>query len=334
LGPDATGVGWAYMYALNSDRHDLSELRSLQDYYLKYPLMSVEGVSEVATFGGFVRQYQVTVDPVKLRAYGLSLGRVKRAIQRSNQDVGGRVLELAERELMVRGRGYLSGIEDIERIALGVGPGGTPLLLSDVADVAIGPEARRGVAEWNGEGETVGGIVVVRSGADTLKTIERVKERMEELRAGLPEGVRIEVGYDRTALIERSVKTLMTTLLEESIIVALICAVFLFHLRSALVAIVSIPVSILLAFVVMHLHGVGANIMSLGGIAISIGVLVDAAVVMVENDHGLLPSRVHASGPGRPAVQAPGLDQDPGDGDVLARRGDSPAGPDVLVRAR
>jgi len=288
LGPDATGVGWAYMYALNSDRHDLSQLRSLQDYYLKYPLMSVEGVSEVATFGGFVRQYQVTVDPVKLRAYGLSLGLVKRAIQRSNQDVGGRVIELAERELMVRGRGYLSGIDDIERIALGVGPGGTPLLLSDVAEVAIGPEARRGVAEWNGEGETVGGIVVVRSGADTLKTIERVKERLEELRAGLPEGVRIEVGYDRTALIERSVKTLMATLLEESLIVALICAIFLFHLRSALVAIISIPVSILLAFVVMHFQGVGANIMSLGGIAISIGVLVDAAVVMVENAHAHL----------------------------------------------
>jgi Cu(I)/Ag(I) efflux system membrane protein CusA/SilA len=288
LGPDATGVGWAFMYALNSDRHDLSELRTLQDYYLKYPLTSVEGVSEVASSGGFVRQYQVTVDPVKLRAYGLSLSQVKRAIQRSNADVGGRAIELAERELIVRGRGYLAGIEDIELIALGVGPGGTPLLLSDVAEVSVGPEIRRGLAEWNGEGETVGGIVVVRSGADTLDTIERVKSRLDELRAGLPEGVRIEVGYDRTALIERSVRTLRNTLIEESLIVAIICAVFLFHLRSALVAIVSIPVSILLAFVVMHLLDIGANIMSLGGIAISIGVLVDAAVVMVENAHAHL----------------------------------------------
>jgi Cu(I)/Ag(I) efflux system membrane protein CusA/SilA len=288
LGPDATGVGWAYMYALNSDRHDLAELRTIQDYYLKYPLTAVDGVSEVASLGGFVKQYQVVVDPLKLRAYDVSLAELKRAIRDSNSDVGGRVVELAERELLVRGRGYLSGVSDLEKIVLKVGPGGTPLLLADVADVGIGPELRRGIAEWNGEGETVGGIVVVRSGADTLDTVARVKERMAELEAGLPEGVRVEVGYDRTALIERSVETLVKTLIEESIIVALVCAVFLFHLRSALVAIVSIPVSILLSFILMHLQGIGANIMSLGGIAISIGVLVDAAVVMVENAHSHL----------------------------------------------
>jgi len=285
LGPDATGVGWAFMYVLNSPDRPLDELRSLQDWYLRYGLMSVEGVSEVASLGGFVRQYQVEVDPVKLRAYNIPLSKVKHAIRRSNNDVGGRLIEAGEREMVVRGLGYIKEIRDLELVPLGVGAGGTPVLLRDVARINLGPEIRRGLAEWDGEGETVGGIIVVRSGADTLETIARVKDRLAELKEGLPEDVEISVGYDRTALIERSIETLAHTLLEESIIVALVCIIFLFHFRSAFVAILSIPVSILLAFVVMKVQGLGANIMSLGGIAISIGVLVDAAVVMVENAH-------------------------------------------------
>jgi Cu(I)/Ag(I) efflux system membrane protein CusA/SilA len=285
LGPDATGVGWAFMYVLNSDRHSLAELRSFQDWYLRYGLTSVEGVSEVASVGGFVRQIQVEVDPVKLRAYGIPLSEVKNAIRESNSDAGGRVVELAESEFMVIGRGYIRELRDLETIPLRVGAGGTPVLLSEVANVTIGPEIRRGIAEWNGEGETVGGIVVVRDGADTMEVIRRVKERLAELQKGLPDDVRIEVGYDRTGLIEESIRTLTRTLVEESIIVAVVCVVFLFHFRSALVAVFSIPVSILLSLIVMKLQGLGANIMSLGGIAISIGVLVDAAIVMVENAH-------------------------------------------------
>ena len=285
LGPDATGVGWAFMYTLNSDERSLADLRSYQDWYLKYGLTAVDGVSEVASIGGFVRQYQVEVDPVKLRAYGVSLGKVKSAIQRSNADVGGRVVEMAEREFMVRGLGYVKDVRDLEQVVLGVGPGGTPILLREVARVSIGPEIRRGLAEWNGEGETVGGIVVVRYGADTLSTIAAVKERLAELKEGLPEDVEISVAYDRTALIERSIRTLTRTLIEESLIVAVVCFLFLFHFRSALVAILSIPLSILLAFIVMRMQGLGANIMSLSGIAISIGVLVDAAIIMVENAH-------------------------------------------------
>ncbi|MCA9726347.1 MAG: CusA/CzcA family heavy metal efflux RND transporter [Candidatus Eisenbacteria bacterium] len=285
LGPDATGVGWAFMYTLNSTNHSLEELRSIQDWYLKYALTGVEGVAEVASLGGYVRQYQVEVDPVKLRAYGVSLPQIKTAIQRSNKDVGGRLLEMGERELVVRGLGYIKDVRDLEQVSLGAGPGGTPALLRDVARVTIGPEIRRGIAEWNGEGETVGGIIVVRENANTLATIAAVKERLAELEPGLPEGVEISVAYDRTQLIHRSIDTLTHTLIEESIIVALVCAIFLFHLPSALVAIFSIPVSILIAFVVMRIQGLGANIMSLGGIAISIGVLVDAAIVMVENAH-------------------------------------------------
>ena len=285
LGPDATGVGWAFMYVLNSENHSLADLRSYQDWHLRYGLTSVDGVAEVASIGGFVRQYQVEVDPVRLRAYGIPIGQVKKAIQRSNIDVGGRVVELAEREFMVRGLGYVKSIEDLETIVLTAAPGGVPVLLRDVARVSIGPEIRRGLAEWNGEGETVGGIVVVRSGADTRAVIESVKERLAELQAGLPEDVEISIAYDRTALIDRAVETLTHTLLEESIVVALVCLVFLFHFRSALVAIISIPISILMAFIVMNLQGIGANIMSLGGIAISIGVLVDAAIIMVENAH-------------------------------------------------
>ena len=285
LGPDATGVGWAFMYALNSDERSLAELRSYQDWYLKYGLTAVDGVSEVASIGGFVRQYQVEVDPVKLRAYDVTLGKVKSAIQRSNADVGGRVVEMAEREFMVRGLGYVKDVRDLEQVVLGVGPGGTPILLRDVGRVSIGPEIRRGLAEWNGEGETVAGIVIVRAGADTLSTIAAVKDRLAELKEGLPEDVEISVAYDRTALIERSIETLTRTLIEESLVVAVVCFVFLFHFRSALVAILSIPLSILLAFIVMRMQGLGANIMSLSGIAISIGVLVDAAIIMVENAH-------------------------------------------------
>jgi Cu(I)/Ag(I) efflux system membrane protein CusA/SilA len=285
LGPDATGVGWAFMYVLNSPNRPLDELRSLQDWYLRYGLMSVEGVSEVASLGGFVRQYQVEVDPIKLRAHRISIGRIKKVIQRSNREVGGRLIEVGERELMVRGLGYLRDIDDLESIPLGLGAGGTPLLLRDVARITIGPEIRRGLADWNGEGETVGGIVVVRAGADTRSTIERVRERLAQLGRGLPDDVTVEIGYDRTGLIDRAVETLERTLLEESLIVALVCVVFLFHLRSAFVAVISIPAAILLSFIVMRVQGIGANIMSLGGIAISIGVLVDASVVMVENAH-------------------------------------------------
>ncbi|XP_020901092.2 uncharacterized protein LOC110239694, partial [Exaiptasia diaphana] len=285
LGPDATGVGWAFMYALNSPERSLAELRSYQDWYLQYGLSSVEGVSEVASIGGFVRQYQIEVDPIRMRAYGVGLSTIKRAVQRSNVDVGGRLVEMAEREFMVRGRGYVKDVRDLEMIALTTGPGGVPVLLKDVARVTIGPEIRRGLADWNGEGETVGGIVVVRAGADTRSTIERVKARLSELEAGLPEDVEIEIAYDRSGLIERSIATLTDTLIEEMIVVSLVCILFLFHFRSAFVAIVSIPLSILLAFILMRLQGLGANIMSLGGIAISIGVLVDAAIIMVENAH-------------------------------------------------
>jgi Cu(I)/Ag(I) efflux system membrane protein CusA/SilA len=285
LGPDATGVGWAFMYVLNSPTRPLDELRSLQDWYLRYGLMSVEGVSEVASLGGFVRQYQIEVDPIKLRAHSITLGRIKTAVQRSNSEVGGRLVETGEREFMIRGLGYLRDIRDLEVVPLGLGAGGTPILLRDVARITIGPEIRRGLADWNGEGETVGGIIVVRSGADTRSTILRVKQRLAELKEGLPDDVSVEVAYDRTGLIDRAVDTLKRTLIEESLIVALVCAIFLFHFRSAFVAVVSIPAAILLAFIVMRIQGLGANIMSLGGIAISIGVLVDASVVMVENAH-------------------------------------------------
>jgi len=285
LGPDATGVGWAFMYTLNSPKRSLAQLRSYQDWYLKYGLMSVDGVSEVASIGGFVRQYQVEVDPVKMRAYGIPLSKIKMAIKRSNNDIGGRLVEMGEKEFFVRGLGYVKEVKDLEQIPLGTGPGGTPILLKDVANVTIGPDIRRGVAEWNGEGETVGGVVVVRSGANTLATISAVKERLAELKKSLPDDVKIETAYDRTELIHRSIHTLTHTLIEESIIVALVCILFLFHVRSAFVAILSIPLSILIAFIVMRFQGLGANIMSLGGIAISIGVLVDAAIIMVENAH-------------------------------------------------
>ncbi len=285
LGPDATGVGWAYMYALRSDDVDLAELRSLQDWFLKYELTAVPGVSEVASIGGFVKQYQITVDPNRLRAYDISLSRIRDAVQRSNNDVGGRVLEMSEAEFMVRGEGYIQGVDDVRRVALGVDESGTPITVQDVATVQIGPDIRRGLAELNGEGEVVGGIVVVRYGANVHEVVERVKARLAELQSGLPPGVEVVPVYDRTSLIERSIDTLRQKLLEEMAIVALVCAVFLLHVRSALVAVLTLPLAVLMALVVMYLQGINANIMSLGGIAIAIGAMVDAAIVMVENAH-------------------------------------------------
>jgi Cu(I)/Ag(I) efflux system membrane protein CusA/SilA len=285
LGPDATGVGWAFMYALQSDEHDLQELRSMQDWYLKYKLMAVDGVSEVASIGGFVKQYQVTVDPVKLRAYNLPLSGVRRAIERSNGEVGGRTIELSEREFMLRVKGYITDVGDLRKVAVGVGENGSPILLRDVATVQIGPEMRRGIAEWNGEGETVGGIVVVRYGANARQVIADVKEALDAAMEGLPEGVTYRVGYDRSTLIDRAVKTLEVKLIEESLVVALVCVLFLLHFRSALVAILILPTAVLASFVIMHAQGISSNIMSLGGIAIAIGAMVDAVIIMIENAH-------------------------------------------------
>ncbi len=285
LGPDATGVGWAFMYALRSDRHDLSELRSIQDWFLKYELTAIPGVSEVASVGGFVRQYQVTVDPNRLRAFNVPISAIRTAIQESNSDVGGGLIEVAEKEFMIRGLGYIRSVDDIRRIGLGTGHDGTPILLQDVARVSLGPESRRGLAEWNGEGETVGGIVVVRPGADTRRVIAAVKTRLDEIRPGLPEGVEIEVAYDRTSLIDRAVGSIRASLAQQLLIVGLVCLVFLFHLRSGLVAVIALPVGILLALIVVRLQGLTLNIMSLGGIAVAIGTMVDAGIVMVENAH-------------------------------------------------
>ncbi len=285
LGPDATGVGWAFMYALKSDRHDLSELRSIQDWFLKYELTGVPGVSEVASIGGFVRQYQITLDPNKLRAYNLPISKIRDAVQMSNMNVGGRVLEVAEKEFMIRGLGYIRSVDDIRRVALGVDGHGTPILLSDVARVGLGPEIRRGIADWNGEGETVGGIVVVRYGVDVRQVIEDVKARLAEIKPGLPEGVEILVAYDRTALIDRAVDSLTTALGRQFLIVALVCILFLAHFRSAMVAIITLPIGILMAFIVIHWQGLNVNIMSLGGIAVAIGTMVDAGIVLVENAH-------------------------------------------------
>ena len=287
LGPDATGVGWVYLYALvdRTGQHDLSQLRSLQDWFLKYELQTVPGVSEVSALGGMVKQYQVRVHPDKLRAFNIPLSHIQMAIQRGNQEVGASVVEMAEAEYMVRASGYIQGRDDLANIPLGLNVNGTPLLLKDVADIEIGPQMRRGIAELNGEGETVGGIVVMRFGENAQKTIDGVKAKLETLKAGLPEGVEIVTVYDRSGLIERAVENLWHKLLEEFIVVALVCVVFLFHIRSSLVAIVSLPVGILVAFIVMHAQGLNANIMSLGGIAIAIGAMIDGAIVMIENMH-------------------------------------------------
>ncbi|HID48303.1 MAG TPA: efflux RND transporter permease subunit, partial [Chromatiales bacterium] len=281
LGPDATGVGWVYENALvdRTGNHDLAQLRSLQDWFLKYELQTVAGVSEVATIGGMVKQYQIVLDPDSLRAYGLTLAKVKRAIQRGNQETGGSVLELAEAEYMVRATGYVNELEDLRRIPLGMNDRGTPILLEDVAQVRLGPQMRRGVAELDGEGEVVGGVIIMRFGENAQTTIQGVKDKLKELRKGLPEGVEIVETYDRSSLIKRAVDTLNGKLIEEFIVVALVCAIFLFHLRSALVIIISLPIGILAAFIIMEQMGINANIMSLGGIAIAIGAMVDAAIV-------------------------------------------------------
>jgi copper/silver efflux system protein len=287
LGPDATGVGWVYEYALvdRTGNNDLSQLRSIQDWYLRYPLQTVPGVSEVASIGGYVKQYQVEVDPNVLANYNIPLSKVKRAIQRSNNDVGGRLVEMAETEYMVRGLGYIKSVEDLKVIPVGVDDNGTPIRLQDVANVQLGPELRRGSAELNGEGEVAGGVVIMRFGGNAMETIEGVRAKLEELKAGLPEGVEILPVYDRGHLIERAVDNLKEKLIEESIVVSIICILFLLHARSALVAILTLPMGILMAFIFMHWQGLNANIMSLGGIAIAIGAMIDGAIVMIENAH-------------------------------------------------
>jgi Cu(I)/Ag(I) efflux system membrane protein CusA/SilA len=286
LGPDATGLGWVYQYVLNSDKHNLQELRSIQDWFLRYELSSIAGVSEVASIGGFVKQYQVNVDPIKLAGYRIPIQKIKKAIQESNNDVGGKLLEISEMEFMVRGLGYIKNKEDIENIQIGYNSdSNSPILIKNIADVAIGPELRRGLAEWNGEGETVGGIIVMRYGENAREVINRVKERLKELETSLPEGVTIETAYDRSGLIDKAIDNLKITLIEESIIVALIIIAFLLHVRSSFVAIFTLPTAILIAFIVMKLQGINANIMSLGGIAIAIGAMVDGSIVMIENAH-------------------------------------------------
>ncbi|MBP1152409.1 efflux RND transporter permease subunit [Methylocaldum sp. RMAD-M] len=284
LGPDATGVGWVYQYVVQGARHTLAELRSLQDWFIRYQLAKAHGVAEVASVGGFVRQYQVVVDPRRLQAYGIPLSTVSETIRASNRDVGGRVVEMSETEYMVRGKGYLRGIGDLEKLVLKA-ENGTPVLLRDVARVELGPDERRGLTELNGEGEAVSGIAMARYGQNALDVIRNVKEKLAEISSGLPEGVSVEAVYDRSGLILRAIANLREKLVEETLVVAAVCIVFLLHIRSALVAIVMLPIGVLIAFIVMHLLGINSNIMSLGGIAIAIGAMVDAAIVMIENAH-------------------------------------------------
>jgi Cu(I)/Ag(I) efflux system membrane protein CusA/SilA len=284
LGPDATGVGWVYQYVVLGAQHSLAELRTLQDWFIRYQLTKAHGVAEIASVGGFVQQYQVIVDPRKLQAYGIPLSTVSRVIAESNRDVGGRVVEMTETEYMVRGKGYLRGIGDLENLVVKA-EGGTPILLREVARVELGPAERRGITERNGEGEAVSGIAVARYGQNALEVIENVKSKLQELAPGLPAGVVIEPVYDRSVLILKAIRNLRDKLFEESLVVALVCVAFLYHVRSALVAIVMLPVGILIAFIVMHGLGINSNIMSLGGIAIAVGTMVDAAIVMIENAH-------------------------------------------------
>jgi len=284
LGPDATGVGWVYQYAVMSAKHSLAELRTIQDWFIRYQLTKAQGVSEVASVGGFVQQYQVIVNPRKLQAYGIPLSKITQVIRMSNTDVGGRIVEMAETEFMVRGRGYLRGIADLEQLVVKA-EGGIPVLLKDVARVELGPDERRGITELNGDGEVVAGIVMARYGQNALDVIHNLKAKIEEIASGLPEGVTIEAVYDRSDLINRAINNLKVTLIEESVIVALVCIVFLLHVRSALVAIIMLPIGVLIAFIAMRFLGLNSNIMSLGGIAIAIGAMVDAAIVMIENAH-------------------------------------------------
>ena len=292
LGPDATGVGWVFEYAVIGAQHTLAELRSFQDWFIRFQLTKAQGVAEVASVGGFVKQYQVVIDPAKLRAFAISLPQVTNAIRASNMDVGGRTIEMSEREYMVRGRGYLKGIGDLENVVL-KSERGTPVLLKDLARVELGPDERRGLAELNGQGEVVAGIVLQRDGENALTVIKNIKQKIADIAPGLPKGVSILPVYDRSDLIHRAINTLKHTLIEESLIIALVCMVFLLHVRSALVAIIMLPIGVLMAFIVMHAIGVTSNIMSLGGIAISIGAMVDAAIVMIENAH----KRLERAGP-------------------------------------
>ncbi len=303
LGPDGTGVGWIYEYALidHSGHYDISQLRALQDWFLKYELKSVPNVAEVASLGGLVKQYQVVLEPDRMRALGITIDKVKSALRDSNNETGGSVLEMGEAEYAVRATGYLKNLDDFRSVPVGLGLGGTPVLLGDVARVQIGPEIRRGISELDGKGEAVGGVIIMRAGKNALETIDAVKAKIASLQQGLPKGVEIIATYDRSELIHRSVATLRDRLIEEFIVVTLVCALFLFHLRSALVAIVSLPLGILAAFSVMNWQGVNANIMSLGGIAIAIGAMVDAAVVMIENAHKHVEAWNHAN-PGRRAT--------------------------------
>ncbi|GKX49903.1 CusA/CzcA family heavy metal efflux RND transporter [Budvicia aquatica] len=295
LGPDATGVGWIFEYALvdRTGKHDLAELRSLQDWFLKFELKTIPNVAEVASVGGAIKQYQVVIDPLKLTQYGITLASVKQTINASNQEAGGSAIEMAEAEYMVRASGYLQSIEDFNQIVLTSGQNGVPVYLRDIARVQIGPEMRRGVAELNGEGEVAGGIVLLRSGENAREVIEAVKIKLAALKSSLPDGVEIVTTYDRSQLIDRAIDNLSYKLLEEFIVVALVCALFLWHLRSALVAIISLPLGLCIAFIVMHFQGVNANIMSLGGIAIAVGAMVDAAIVMIENAHKKLEEWEH-----------------------------------------
>ena len=309
LGPDATSVGWVYQYALLAKDKTLAELRTIQDWFVRYQLAKAHGVAEVASIGGFVQTYQVTVDPVKLRAYGIPLMKVAQVIRDSNRDVGGRVVEMAETEYMVRGKGYLRGKGDIEMLVV-KSEKGTPVLIRDIARVELAPDERRGLTELNGEGEVVSGIVMSRYGQNALEVIHNVKDKIAEISSGLPEGVTIESVYDRSELIHRSIDTLKRTLAEESIIVALVCFVFLLHVRSALVAILMLPVGVLIAFSAMHLLGMSSNLMSLGGIAIAIGAMIDAAIVMIENAHKHLERLEHTltvTLPSPPAGEGPGV---------------------------
>lgn len=296
LGPDATGVGWVYEYALvdRTGQHDLAQLRSLQDWFLKYELQKVPGVAEVAAIGGMVKQYQIVLDPNRLRAYGLTLAQVKQAVEHANQEAGGSTVEMGEAEYMVRATGYLKKLSDFANIPLGVNKQGTPILLSNIATIQTGPQIRRGIAELNGEGETVGGIVVMRYGQNALQTIAAVKTKLTQLQASLPKGVKIVETYDRSGLIHRAIDTLYKTLIEEFIVVSLVCVAFLFHLRSSLIIVISLPIGILVAFIIMSWQGINANIMSLGGIAIAIGAMVDAAIVMIENAHKHLERHLQA----------------------------------------
>src|SRR5881296_622855 len=300
LGPDATAVGWVFEYALvdTTGRHDLSQLRSFQDWTLRYWLQGVDGVAEVASVGGFVRQYQVDLDPDRLLAYNVPIGAVAQAIRRSNNEVGGGVLEVAEHENAVRGRGYIRGVSDLESIPVKLGPDGVPVTLRDLGQVHLGPEQRRGLAELNGQGEVVGGIVIMRQRQNALNVIEGLKRRLAEVKSSLPPGVRVVVTYDRSELIQRAVDTLWHELLEEMLIVSAVIVFFLFHFRSALIPVLSLPIAVLLAFIPMARQGLTANIMSLGGIAVAIGAMVDASIIMVENVHKKLEGGAVGGGQG------------------------------------